>query len=126
MATTKPGAAVGEAQAQRKPVLTAAVKPKAGHRLVTGRRFEGEWRDGKPWTGLGMFSGQMGHVFDGTWKKGRPFEGKGQWMSEEGWLIDGEIRNGRVVQAKGKWRCTLPIEYSDGPHEDFDGRVFEG
>ena len=47
-------------------------------------------------------------------------------MSEEGWLIDGEIRNGRVVQAKGKWRCTLPIEYSDGPHEDFDGRVFEG
>jgi hypothetical protein len=111
---------------RKKPVLTAGIKPKAGHRLVTGRRFEGEWRDGKPWTGLGMFRGQMGHVFDGTWKKGRPFEGKGAWMSEEGWVIDGEIRSGRVVQATGKWRCTLPIAYTDGTEDNFDGRVFEG
>ena len=106
--------------------MTGGVKPKAGHRLVTGRRFEGEWRDGKPWTGLGMFRGQMGHVFDGTWKKGRPFEGKGAWMSEEGWVIDGEIRNGRVVVANGKWRDTMPIPYADGTAESFDGRTFEG
>eukprot|EP01043_Picozoa_sp_COSAG02_P055649 COSAG02_NODE_6486_length_3542_cov_12.720681_1_plen_1002_part_10 len=112
--------------APKRPALTASIKPKAGHRLVTGRRFEGEWRDGKPWTGLGMFRGQMGYVFDGTWKKGRPYEGKGAWMSDEGWMIDGELRNGRVVQATGKWRCTLPIEYADGPKESFDGRVFEG
>jgi len=106
--------------------LVPGIKPKAGHRLVTGRRFEGEWREGKPWTGLGMFRGQMGHVFDGTWKKGRPFEGKGAFLSEEGWVLDGEIRNGRVVQATGKWRDTEPLPNIPDDEQPFDGRVFEG
>jgi hypothetical protein len=104
--------------------MVAKVKPKPGHRLVTGRQFEGEWRNGKPYTGLGMFRGHMGHVFDGSWNKGRPHEGKGAWLSEEGWIFDGEIRNGRVVQATGKWRCVLPLPNEE--EESFDGRVFEG
>ena len=56
--------------------IQAAIKPKAGHRLVTGRQFEGEWRDSAPWSGLGMWRGRMAHVFDGNWRNGRPYEGE--------------------------------------------------
>ena len=43
----------------RKSLVTAQVssqiKPKTGHRLVTGRQFEGQWRNSAPWAGLGMW-----------------------------------------------------------------------
>eukprot|EP01052_Picozoa_sp_SAG31_P029899 SAG31_NODE_3015_length_4786_cov_2.418818_3_plen_870_part_00 len=115
----------------RKQIITAQVqsqiKPKAGHRLVTGRQFEGQWRNSAPWSGLGMWRGRMAHVFDGMWRDGRPHEGKGAWMSQEGWVFDGELRNGRVVVGAGKWRDVMELQYPPDPAlVSADGRVFEG
>jgi hypothetical protein len=112
---------------EAKMEIQAAIKPKAGHRLVTGRQFEGEWRDSAPWSGLGMWRGRMAHVFDGNWRNGRPYEGKGGWLSEEGWVFDGELRNGRVVAGVGKWRDVVVLQYPPaGDLLPADGRVFEG
>eukprot|EP01052_Picozoa_sp_SAG31_P039539 SAG31_NODE_5505_length_2496_cov_2.588652_3_plen_139_part_00 len=57
--------------------------------------FVGEWKNSKPWTGVGV-SGAEGASFDGVLRKGIPLAGKGVWSADgdtfRGEMLDGNLR----------------------------------
>jgi len=60
--------------------------------------FDGEWRLGVPYMGVGSFQG-----FAGVWQFGLPFQGHGERTDAHGNTFSGDFRDGEPWGGKGTW-----------------------
>ena len=69
--------------------------------IVASAGFVGEWKDGKAWSGSGLYATAAGHAWDGAVRHGIPFEGKGVWVNHDGTKFRGEVADGWPISGKG-------------------------
>lgn len=78
--------------------------------LVSGDRYEGEWRDGTE-NGQGTFIWSDGDSYGGEWKKWEP-NGVGTYTLSDGRKYEGEFKDGKqngqgilTLLEASRWRC---------------------
>ena len=112
--------------------------------------FEGEIKDGVPWTGTAklvvkydnIFEGELkngepvrgklifpeGDTFEGEFKDGQPWSGKGKVVLSDYQIFEGELKNGQPVRGKSIFsvffgQFIFEGEFQDG--EPFRGKLID-